>query len=153
MIRTLMICATLSTAALAVPMVALADEQPDLFVTVETDESFDDVTFAVESAILAQGLVIDSVSHTGDMLERTKDAVGSDVVLFTGADIYQFCSATVSRAVMEADPMNLRFCPYAIYVYQQPDGAVTVGHRGYVGTMEPVNALLDGIVKEALDLN
>ena len=33
--------------------------------------SFDDATFNVESAILDKGLVIDHVSHTGEMLART----------------------------------------------------------------------------------
>jgi len=32
------------------------------------DGTFDDATFAVESAIIDQGLVIDYVSHTGEML-------------------------------------------------------------------------------------
>ena len=41
-------------------------------VTYTTDESFEDVVFGLESAILDQGLVIDSTSHVGEMLNRTK---------------------------------------------------------------------------------
>ena len=41
-------------------------------VTYKTDQSFDDVTFGLESAILDQGLVIDATSHVGEMLERTR---------------------------------------------------------------------------------
>jgi hypothetical protein len=120
-----------------------------------TDEPFEDVSFAIESAILAKGLVIDHVSHTGDMLERTRADVGSDKVLFLGADVYEFCSATVSRQVMEADPLNFNYCPYAIRIYEQPEtaGTVTVSHQTYTGTMEPVNALLESIVSDALGLN
>lgn len=120
-----------------------------------TDEPFEDVTFAIESAIVAKGLVIDHVSHTGDMLERTRADVGSDKVLFLGADVYEFCSATVSRQVMEADPTNFNFCPYAIRVYEQPEtaGTVTVSHQTYTGTMAPVNDLLESIVKDALGLD
>jgi uncharacterized protein (DUF302 family) len=125
------------------------------FKTYTTDEPFEDVAFAIENAIVAQGLVIDHVSHTGDMLERTRADVGSDKVLFLGADVYEFCSANVSRQVMEADPLNFNFCPYAIRVYEQPEteGKVSVSHQAYSGTMEPVNALLDSIVKEALGLD
>jgi hypothetical protein len=120
-----------------------------------TDEPFEDVSFAIESAILAKGLVIDHVSHTGDMLERTRADVGSDKVLFLGADVYEFCSATVSRQVIEADPLNFNYCPYAIRIYEQPEtaGTVTVSHQTYTGTMEPVNELLESIVSDALGLN
>lgn len=114
------------------------------------DGDFDDATFAVESAIVGRGLVIDWVSHTGDMLERTGKDVGSDVKLFDSADIFQFCSAQLSRKVMEADPMNIAFCPYGIFVADQA-GEVIVGYKTYPeGPMQEVQALLDDIVKEAL---
>ena len=121
--------------------------------TYTVDEAFDDVVFSVESAILEQGLVIDSVSHVGDMLERTKEDVGSDVTVFLKADVFNFCSASVSRKVMEADPMNIQFCPYGIFVMQMPDSPdqTTVGYRQMPdGPMKEVEALLDGIVKEAV---
>ena len=75
------------------------------------DGSFDDAAFGVESAIIGQGLVIDYVSHTGEMLNRTAGDVGSSTKLFEAADIFLFCSAVVSRKVMEADPMNIAHCP------------------------------------------
>lgn len=122
-------------------------------VTYSTNESFSDVAFAVESAIVGRGLVIDHVSHVGDMLERTRADVGSDVVLFDKAEVYTFCSATVSRRVMEADPMNIVFCPYGIFVAQKAGSEeVMVGFRGYPeGPMQEVQGLLDGIVREAVD--
>ena len=125
------------------------------FKTYTTDEPFEDVAFAIESAILSKGLVIDNIAHTGDMLERTRADVGSDKVLFLAADVYEFCSAGISRQVMEADPDNFHFCPYAIRIDERPDtaGTVTVSHQTYSGTMEPVNALLESIVAEALGLN
>lgn len=126
---------------------ALADE----FVTITSDQGFDDITFAVESAIVGRGLVIDMTSHTGEMLERTRADVGSDVVLFDAADIFLFCSADVSRRVMEADPTNIRYCPYSITVYQQPGQAVTIGYtRRDSESMAPVNDLLADLVAEAL---
>lgn len=121
-------------------------------VTYEIEDSFENVAFAVETAIVGAGLVVDHVSHTGEMLERTRADVGSETVLFTQADVFSFCSSTISRQVMEADIANIQHCPYGIFVYETPDkpGVITVGHRAYDGTMEPVEALLESIVKDAL---
>ena len=54
------------------------------------DGSFEDAAFSVESAIVGKGLVIDYVSHTGEMLNRTAADVGSKVKLFDEADIFEF---------------------------------------------------------------
>lgn len=111
--------------------------------------SFEDATFAVESAIVDKGLVIDHVSHVGDMLNRTGSDVGSDKVIFSNADIFIFCSAVISREVMEADPMNIVHCPYSIFVTESED-QVVVGHRNYPdGAMQKVHTLLKEIVAEA----
>ncbi|MFT4962313.1 MAG: hypothetical protein ACI92Z_003410 [Paracoccaceae bacterium] len=122
-------------------------------VTYETDQSFDDVIFGLENAILDQGLLVDDISHAGDMLERTRGDIGSDVVIFLQADIYSFCSARLSRKVMEVDPMNIRFCPYDIFVAVMPDAPDTtiIGYRTMPdGAMQEVQALLDAIVKSAI---
>lgn len=112
--------------------------------------SFEDATFAVENAIVGQGLVIDYVSHVGEMLNRTGADVGSDVKIFDAADVFLFCSAVLSRKVMEADPMNIAHCPYGIFV-TDIDGAVQVGYRNLPeGPMDDVEALLDQIAREAV---
>lgn len=137
--------------ALATATAAAAQEAHSW--TVEDD--FDNVTLGIEDAIINAGLVVDHVSHTGDMLERTREATGSQVVLYTHADIYSFCSATVSRAVMEADITNVQFCPYTIFAYETPDkpGVITVGFRDYpAGAMDQVEEMLSGIVAEAIGL-
>lgn len=114
------------------------------------DGSFDDATFAVESAIVGQGLVIDYVSHVGEMLNRTGADVGSDVVIFKNADVFLFCSAVISRQVMEKDPMNIEHCPYGIFVTETDEG-VQIGHRDYPeGSMQAVENLMQQIVAEAL---
>lgn len=125
-------------------------------ITYTTEDSFDDVIFGLESAIEGRGLVIDSISHTGDMLERTREATGSDVVLFEKADIYGFCSASLSRKVMEADFTNVRFCPYHIFVYVRPDvpDETVIGFQSFPeGAMKEIEALLDGIAREAVGLD
>lgn len=124
-------------------------------ITYDTDQSFDDVTFGLESAIVDAGLVVDSISHTGEMLERTRTDVGSDVTLFLNADVFSFCSAKISREVMEADPMNIVFCPYDIFVMVRPDtpDVTTIGFRTYPeGAMKKVEALLDSIARAAIGL-
>ena len=119
--------------------------------SVPFDGTFEDAAFAVESAIVGQGLVIDYVSHVGEMLARTGEDVGSDQMLFKAADIFVFCSAVVSREVMEADPMNIAHCPYGIFVAETDDG-VMIGRRDYPdGPMEKVEDLLDSIISEAAE--
>lgn len=133
------------SAGLLAPLAAAAQD----VVTYDFDGSFDDGTFAVESAILNRGLVIDFVSHVGEMLNRTGADVGSDVEIFANADIFLFCSAAVSRRVMEADPMNIVHCPYTIFVAETEDGVI-LGHRAYPdGPMQEVEAMLDAIIIEA----
>jgi uncharacterized protein (DUF302 family) len=126
---------------------AAAAEQP---IVHAFDGSFDDASFAVENAIIGQGLVIDYTSHVGEMLNRTGADVGSDEMIFSEADVFLFCSAVVSRVVMEADPMNIQHCPYGIFVAQQGD-EVLIGHRDYPdGAMQAVEDLLEEIVMEAI---
>lgn len=133
----------------AVPFVCASALAADDAITVPFDGSFDDATFAVESAIVGRGLVIDYVSHVGEMLNRTGADVGSDKEIFVAADIFLFCSAVVSREVMEADPMNIAHCPYGIFVTEDSDG-VKIGHRDYPdGVMQKVEDLLSDIVAEA----
>lgn len=118
------------------------------------DDSFDNVAFSVESAILDQGLTIDAVSHVGEMLERTRVDVGSDITIYSEGVVYSFCSAAVSRTAMEVDVMNIAFCPYGIFVFSTPENPdqTTVGHRFMPGeSMAPVNEMLDAIILEAIE--
>ncbi|OSQ50947.1 DUF302 domain-containing protein [Marivita geojedonensis] len=142
-------------ATLALTLTASSVSAADI-ITYDTDQSFEDVTFGLENAILDAGLVIDSVSHTGDMLERTKADVGSDVTLYLNADVYSFCSAKISREVMEADPMNIVFCPYDIFIMVRPEtpDVTTIGFRTFPdGPMKKVETLLDGIARAAVGLD
>ncbi len=136
-------------ALLAATLMVASAASAESPIVVPFDGSFDDATFAVESAIVGEGLVIDYVSHVGDMLNRTGADVGSDAMIFKAADIFIFCSAVLSREVMEADPMNIAHCPYGIFVAESGDGVI-VGYRDYPdGEMQKVEDLLASIVKEA----
>lgn len=122
--------------------------------------SFAEVKEAVEMAITGRGFVINNVSHIGEMLERTgKDLGGKQV--FLKAEALEFCSASVSRQMMETDPDNIVFCPYiiAIYVVPAKPDEVRVAYRNtqMVGTpasqksLKAVNDLLSSIIKEAVE--
>ena len=123
-------------------------------VTTTVDGPVEDVLAAVEDAIVNAGLVIEGRSHVGEMLARTKADVGGTKDVFTTGEVFTFCSASVSRAVMEKDPQNIQFCPYSIFVYETPDapGKVVVGHRDYAADGLPeVGAMLDPIIKAAVE--
>ena len=143
MIRSLALGLTLAVAC--APVTLWAQDA----VTFPFEGSFDDASFAVENAIMNRGLVIDYTSHVGDMLNRTGEDVGAEQALFDNAQIFLFCSAAVSRRVMEADPMNIVHCPYGIFIAEM-EGEVMIGHRDYPdGPMQEVEALLDAIILEA----
>ncbi len=142
----------LIAAALALAVSAPAFADGPVMTTVSG--AFDDVQFDVETAITDAGLVIDAVNKVGEMLERTREDVGGTEVLFTHAQVFNFCSAVVSRQVMEADPMNIVHCPYSIFVVERPDapGEIIVGRRAYpAGTMDPAIQMLDDIIADALE--
>lgn len=120
----------------------------------ETEGEFATIAGTVEDAIINAGLVIDNTSHVGAMLNRTKDDVGGGKDIYTAADVFSFCSAVVSRQVMERDPLHIQACPYGIFVYELVDepGKIVIGHRDYAAEDLPeVQELLAGIVENALD--
>jgi len=122
--------------------------------------TFSEVKEAVEQALTGRGFVINNVSHIGDMLERTGKDLGGGKQVFLKAEALEFCSATVSRRMMEADPDNIVFCPYIISIYVLPKkpNEVRVSYRKtqLVGTKESrnalkaVNELLTEIIQEAV---
>ena len=88
-------------------LAAVAMGQSDYAQVVKVNGNFDDVKDSLVLAIERQGLVINSTSHVGSMLERTGRDIGSDKLIYQNAEVIEFCSAKVSRAVMEADPSSL----------------------------------------------
>lgn len=120
--------------------------------TYEVEGAFEDVAFALENAIIGRGLVVDHTSHVGEMLNRTAGDVGAERDIYTQADVYLFCSAVLSRKMMEADADNIAHCPYSVFLYEltASPGTVHVGYRQMPeGEMQEVEALLDQIAREA----
>ena len=120
-----------------------------------TDQSYDDVIFGLENSILDFGLVISEHNHVGDMLERTKPDLGATETIYAYADVFGFCSAPLSRAAMLEDPMNIRFCPYNISMYQiSEESPVIIGYDVYPeGALQDVQVLLEDITRSAIGLD
>lgn len=121
---------------------------------------FEDVRDDLKLAIQNRGLVIDHTSHIHNMLERTGKDIGRTAKVFKEAEAYSFCSATVSRDTMEADPHNIVFCPYTVTVYvteKEPSKVFVtfrrpqqVGSDASKASLKAVQELLDGIAREAV---
>lgn len=121
-------------------------------VTVPFDGTPDDADFTVTAAIQGEGLVIDYTAQVGEMMARTGADLGlGPSPVGDGARSYQFCSATISRQVMEANPLNVGHCPYSIFI-AEIGGETVVGYRSFSEpTMAPVNELLARIVAAATE--
>lgn len=127
----------------------------DDVMTVETDAAFADVATGVENAIVNRGYAIDYHGFIGDMLKRTASDVEAGKALYKDAEFFTFCSAVVSRKVMEADIGDIAYCPYVVFVYEAEanPGTVVVGHRLLPagGERDQVNLLLGEIVTSAAE--
>lgn len=148
--------AALATVVLAAPQ-AQAAEVTEYVV----EAAFEDVRQDLGDAVVNRGYKIDYEAYIGDMLSRTASDVGGKKKIYKHAELVQFCSAVLSRRAMEADPANIAFCPYVLFVYEREDepGKVHVGFRhlderggdASRAALAAVNALLDEIAQEAAD--
>lgn len=121
---------------------------------------FTDVRERVVSALENRGLVINYTAKVGDMLDRTGRDLGRSRKIYANAEVLEFCSASLSRDTMEADPRNIVFCPYAIAVYTLPQAPDTVylsyrvpsaqGSGQSIRALRAVEKLLADIVAEAM---
>ncbi len=130
-------------------------------VLLSTKDDFENVMDNIKDSIADRGIKINNISHIGHMLTRTAADVGGTKVVYKDAEAVEFCSSTVSRATMEADPHNISYCPYIIAVYvitEQPDTVYVsfrkpplVGNQASIDALKAVGDLLEGIVKDALE--
>lgn len=129
--------------------------------TYTSKDDFETVKTAITEAITGKGLVINTTSHIGEMLERTGKDMGGAKQIYLHAESLEFCSATVSRKTMEADPHNIVFCPYIIAIYVLPKEPkktyVSFRKPDLVGTpaskasLKAVEKLLRSIIEEAIN--
>ena len=125
-----------------------------------TKGEFKEMKERVLHAIEGRGLVLNYTSRIGAMLERTGKDIGGARQIYSDAELLEFCSAKVSRDMMEADPRNIVFCPYSIAIYTLPKekDRVYIAYRrlGASGSeqsaksLRAVEKLVADIVTEAL---
>ena len=116
MLRFLLMGALVLTSA----CVSAGSPRSDYMKLYTVEGQFEDVRQDIEMAITDRGMVINNVSHIGNMLARTGQDLGAGKEIYKHAEALEFCSATVSRRMMETDPHNIVFCPYIIAIYTLP---------------------------------
>ena len=138
------------------PLAAVAQAGAFADVRVVTvNAGYDDAKDRLSTAIEGKGLKIDRVARISEMLDRTGADLGAKRKVYERAEIFEFCSAKLSRDMMEADPRNVVLCPYGIAVYAIA-GEAGKSYFAYrippqrTGTA-PVASLLADIVKEAAE--
>ena len=149
--KTLLAATTMAAFLLANAAYAAGDDVK----TMESDAAFADVASGIENAIVNRGFKVDYHGFIGDMLKRTATDVDAGKALYKDAEFFTFCSAVVSRKVMEAEIGDIAYCPYVVFAYEPAEtpGKVTVGFRMLPegGERDAVNALLSDIIKDAAD--
>lgn len=121
---------------------------------------FDDVWESLKFALNQRGMVISSVSHIQEMLDRTGKALGRTRKIYAKAKVMEFCSAVISRNMLERNPHFISFCPYQIMVYTLPDNEerVYLSYRRLIwnsnkdrDVLEAVEKLLHDLVQDVVD--
>ena len=122
----LIICMSIAVMASAASQVAAQE-----IVTRTKQGSFDDVRFDLGNAVIATGVSVQSEGNIAAMLGRTAQDVGAIETVYNRGEFVAFCSAKYSRAMMEADPANIAFCPFVVFAYEtkQKPGEIVVGYR------------------------
>ncbi len=151
-------CLTGCVVALSVVVTAGSAIASDAVTYTRKGATYEDVRLDLENAIIKEGLKIDYTGNIAAMLQRTGPDVGSNQPVYQNAEFFTFCSAKLSRAMMEADPANMAQCPYVVFMYQRAATVkeVTVGYRKVAvagrgaKTLEEINKLLDRVVKAAV---
>lgn len=144
-------------AMLCLSLPALAAESYS--VLFKTQGNFAEVRDAVQAAIEGKGLKINHTNLIASMLERTGKDLGASKQVYSNGEQFEFCSATLSRAMMEADPHAIVMCPFNLSVYTIPgDPHVYIAYIKPPSTKNPalkkaladIEVLLSEIVKDAL---
>lgn len=133
---------------------ALPVQAGEPFEVTNVKGQFADIKDNLTQAIEGRGLVISYTAQVSEMLDRTAVDLGATRRIYGSGEVLEFCSAKLSRQMMEADPRNLVFCPYTIAIYTLADkpGEVYVARKVLPegAAFAPIDALLKDIVAEAV---
>ncbi len=126
----------------------------DPVVIYKINGDYDEVWEDLKMALNDRGLVISSVSHVGEMLERTGKALGRTRKIYERAKVMEFCSAVVSRDMLEVNPHYISFCPYQIMVYSLPGkpDEIYISYRHLIWKDNDRNKVLDEVEELLKDI-
>lgn len=98
-----------------------ADEPLDLgHVVVYSGETrFADARENLKFAVTNLGMVISDELHLSEMLDRTGKDLGLTTRVYAHAETIAWCSASLSRKMVEAESTSLVFCPFAVSLYER----------------------------------
>ena len=82
----------------------------------QVGSSFTDTRDAIVTAVENRGIVINYTARIADMLERTGADIGATRKIFDQAETVEFCSAGLSRKMMESSPHYIVLCPFTISI-------------------------------------
>ena len=135
-------------------LATVAIAQSDYVHVAKARGTFAEVKESLVRAIEDRGLVVNNTAHVGLMLDRTGRDLGSNGQIYREAEVIEFCSAKISRAMMEQDPQSIVLCPYGISVYtlRSQTDAVYLAYRRFpaVPGVKAAADLVEAIVNDAL---
>ena len=127
----------------------------------QTRGEFNEVKEFLLQSIAGNGIKISSTSYISKMLQRTKEDVGANKDIFKNAEAIGFCSASLSREMMETNPHHIVYCPYTIVIYElaKEPGIIYLGYRrpfpANISDSDPslkkIDTLMSDIISEVIE--
>ena len=95
-------------------------------VTARYQDVRDDLLMAIE----AEGFVVGAIGDLGGMLARSGTELGHQPA-YLNAEYFNFCPAAIAHELVAADPNNLAYCPFQLFLYEAVarPGTIVVGYR------------------------
>jgi uncharacterized protein (DUF302 family) len=121
------------TAGLLSGSLAAATELPNNGAIATASKSgarYQDVREDLLMAIEAQGFVVGAIGDLGGMLTRSAPDFGHKPV-YLAAEYFNFCPTAIAHELVAADPTNLAYCPFQLFLYEAvaAPGTIVVGYR------------------------
>ena len=111
---------------------ARAQQPNNAAIATETKVAADyrDVREDLLLAIEAQGFVVGAIGDLGGMLGRSAVDFGRKP-LYRYAEYFNFCPAAIAHELVAADPTNVAYCPFQMFLYEAfaKPGTIVVGYR------------------------
>jgi uncharacterized protein (DUF302 family) len=153
--RPVLIQLLLSVMLSLISLAAVAAEDPIVSTKIKGD--FHDVANNIRTAIIGKGISIAHTLHASDMLNRTGRDYGYKTNTYADAEIFEFCSASISHKLSRQNPDNIVLCPFTISVYTLANeaGYVHLSYRKPVGRpgseeiVSEVIELITSIIEDA----